>query len=812
MHTPPSFGVWLKLRRKSLDLTQAALAARVGCAAVTIRKLEAEVQRPSRQLAELLAQHLDIPADEWAAFVQLARVGLDTPPNLPPARNISHPSPLARAKLPLPATPLIGREHEIAMVCELLQRADVRLLTLIGPGGVGKTRLALAAATELAPSFADGVVFIDLSPIRDAALVGSAIAQALEVQEQGRQPLAAVLAHVLRDRHMLLVLDNVEQVVAAAPLLAELLAAAPQTKWLLTSRSVVGIYGEYTILVPPLMLPDLNQLPPINQVQEIEAVRLFVARAQASKPGFHLNSSNTRIVCEICDRLDGLPLAIELAATRMRVFTPYLLLQRLSSRLTVLTQGPRTLPARQQTLRDTIAWSYGLLNAPEQMLFRRLAVFVGGCTLHAVEAICNVDGDLASDELEVLTSLLDKSLLQQRESSDGELCFTMLETIREYAFEQLLASAEFAAIQQQHAHFFTTFAEVAKPWLSTPQHVIWFDRLEQEHPNLRVALAWYQAMPKSDRGLRLAIALSDFWIRHNHLNEARSWFTAAIAQDDARAVDTADNMALRARAYEWLGVIANWQVDLPTSQSWLEASLKLYQELGDARGIAEQYRLLGILAQMRGEYQHSRELLDEALFRHQQRENPHDVAWCLFFLGILNYEQGHTKRAWELMDAALITFRAEQDTWIIIMLLTHEGMVALDLGDYRQVRMCLMESLTLLQELPDRWLMVHAIEVCAALAVAEFQQSKQPQMDRFQAARLFGAAEALRAMLGTPLMPVYQSHYQRSVAAARRQVDASAFTTAWAQGRMLTLEQAIDQALAIATESTERHANIGAGN
>src|SRR5947209_15099547 len=396
---------------------------------------------------------------------------------------------LPQYSLPAPLTPLVDREREIAAVCTLLCRPEVRLVTLTGTGGIGKTRLALHVATELLADFPDGVSFVSLAPISDPTLVLSTIAQGLDIKESGARPLLDLLIADLRDKHLLLCLDNFEHLLPAAPQLTDLLTACPHLTMLVTSRAVLHVQGEHLFPVPPLAVPDLTQLPPTAEtLLSSAAVVLFLQRAQALQPTFHITSTNARPIASVCIRLEGLPLAIELAAARITLFPPQALLARLSKRLHFLTSGTRDVPARQQTLRNTIAWSYHLLDEEEQRLFRRLAIFVGGCTLQAIEAVCEAPGDHAWKGFDEVASLIEKSLLQQTEQEGEEPRLRMLETIREYALEILKANGEFETTQQAHVAYYLSLAEQAEAELKGPRQVRWLERLEREDDNLRAAL------------------------------------------------------------------------------------------------------------------------------------------------------------------------------------------------------------------------------------------------------------------------------------------------------------------------------------
>jgi predicted ATPase/DNA-binding XRE family transcriptional regulator len=449
MSDTPAFEQWLKRRRKALGLTQDTLARHVGCATITIQKLEAGALRPSVQIAARLAEHLGLTPQDRLGFLAAAHTA-----NTPLLRRGSH-----RLKLPVPPTPLLGRGPFSASVAATLQRADVRLVTLIGPPGVGKTRVALQVAHELEATLRDGALFIALAPISDPELVFGVIVQALGLPELAHQSFLEQLTAALHASERLLVLDNFEQVLAAAPALSALLGAAPALKLLVTSRAGLHLSGEHQVRVPPLALPDPHDLPPLDVLAQVPAVALFVQRAQAAAPDFALHATNAAAVAAVCQRLDGLPLALELAAARSVLFTPQALLAHLDSPLAVLTGGPRDLPAHQQTLRSTIGWSYDLLQPREQLLFARLGVFGGSFTSDAVTAMCTGADDGALDVLDGLALLLDQSLIQHELSASGEVRLRMLETVREYALEQLTQAQEADSLRERHARYYVQFAE-----------------------------------------------------------------------------------------------------------------------------------------------------------------------------------------------------------------------------------------------------------------------------------------------------------------------------------------------------------------
>jgi predicted ATPase len=485
--------------------------------------------------------------------------------------------------LPAQLTPLIGRVQEVAAACTLLRRPEVRLATFTGTGGIGKTRLALQIAEELLDVFADGVYFVSLAPLSDPELVLPTLTQTLGLKEMGNQSLLDLLKAYLRNKHLLLFLDNFEQVVTTAPLLVELLRTCPYLKILVTSRTLLRVSGEHEFTVSPLAVPDLSQLPVPEALSQYAAVALFLQRAQALRPDFRMTSANAPTIAEICVRLDGLPLALELAAARIKLFSPQALLIRLGQRLQVLTSGTRDAPARQQTLRNTIEWSYNLLDASERRLFRQISVFVGGCTLHAVEAVCVALGDEAGAVLNGAASLIDKNLLQQIEQDEEEPRFVMLETLREFGLECLTTSGETEATRHAHAAYYLQLAEEAVPKWFGPEQKAWFDRLEREHDNLRAALNWLleqgEERESIEMALRLGVALWYFWLIRFHRSEGQDFLERALARSKGITV------TVRAKALWAAGNLAGYRGDFARGEVLCQESLALFREVRDTVGI-----------------------------------------------------------------------------------------------------------------------------------------------------------------------------------------------------------------------------------
>jgi predicted ATPase/DNA-binding CsgD family transcriptional regulator len=566
---------------------------------------------------------------------------------------------------PAPLTPLIGRLQEVAAACALLQRPEVRLVTFTGTGGVGKTRLALQVIAELQEPFVDGISFVSLGLITDPRLVVPTIAQTLGIKEAGEQPLVDLLRACLRDRHLLLLLDNFEQVMAAVPELSNLLVVCPHLKILVTSRAVLHIHGEYEFPVPPLELPDLSHLPENEALSQNASVALFLQRARAVVPTFQLTSANARAIAEICVCLDGLPLAIELAVARIKLLPPKTLLTRLEHRFQVLTSGARDAPPRQQTLRNTLAWSYDLLDAGEQGLFRHFSVFVGGCTLEAVEGLYTALGERPADVLDGVASLIDKSLLYQTEQEGEEPRLAILETIREYGLEVLASAGEMERIRRAHAHYYLRLAEDAETEIGGPQQAAWLDRLEREHDNLRAALSWSleqagnveasQDDRSMETALRLGGALREFWRVHGNISEGRNFLERALAASEGIEA-SAEAKALIAAAN-----LAYIQSDYDRTEVLCKESLALYRELEDQPGIAFSVYLLGNVAWIRGDTTTARSLLAESLALARAVDDEQRVAWSLFVQGLLESSQGEYARARALFEESLAIHREMQN-------------------------------------------------------------------------------------------------------------------------------------------------------
>jgi predicted ATPase/Tfp pilus assembly protein PilF len=682
----------------------------------------------------------------------------------------------ATLHLPIPPTPLIGREQEVAAVSELLGRDEVRLITLLGVAGTGKTRLALQVAADIANEFADGVYFVDLAPIREPDLVVSTIAQALGLRETGGQTAAESLKAHLREKRILLVLDNFEQILPAAPQVVDLLMAAPQLRTLVTSRAALRVRGEQEFPVPPLSLPDLKRLPPPEALLRYAAVSLFIERVRAVRPDFAVTNENAAAVAEICHRLNGLPLAIELAAARARIFSPQALLARLENRLQVLKGGPRDLPARQQTLRDAIAWSYDLLAEGEQKLFRRLSVFVGGGTLEAVEAVCGGWGNETGDPiplspLEGIASLAEQSLLRLEQRSDGPARFALLETLREYAWDQLVARGEAEAVRRRHAQFFLGAAEAG------------WEGFEIEHDNYRAALSWSLESGEAETGLRLGGALWWFWWNQGHWAEGLERLEQLLALPAASG-----RTAVRARALEAAGWQAKSLGREEVARAVTEEALSIWRELGDRVGIAGCLVSLGQLHHVREEYDTAQALYEEALAttREGGDRDASLEGWeahSLSNLGNLAAWRGDVAHAEQVHRESLALSRRLGGISNVAEQLGHLGSLALRRKEYAQAAVLFEESLTTYQQF------AHPSKRHVGYSLIGMGKVREIEGRLQTAARLFGAARRIFDEIEN------RDEGRPDLEGLRAALGEAAFASAWAEGHAMSPEEAVAAAL-----------------
>lgn len=727
-------------------------------------------------------------------------------------------------QLPIPPTSFIGWSGEVERVKSLLQTPDVRLVSLVGPGGAGKTRLGLQVASQLIENFEYGVHFVALASIQESNLVGAAIAQALGVKEEkGFSPEESLKAYFSLKK-MLLVLDNFEQVLGAATLISDLLETGSGLKILVTSRSVLHLYGEHEFEVPPLALPDLRR-PSIPEVSQSPAVALFIERARAIQPGFNLTPQNVVAVAELCVQLDGLPLAIELAAARMKLLSPQAIASRLSNRFTLLADGAQNLPKRQQTMRSTLDWSYDLLTLEEKVLFARLGAFEGGCTLDAVEAVAGMPfesgkaGVVNIDALEHLPSLLDKSMLM-REMAGEEVRFKMLETIREYAHERLEASGEAELLRQRHTRYYLRLAEAAHPELESALAEIWGERLEQEHDNLRAALQWALGREnQKETALQLATTLGVFWKSRGYWGEGRRWLEAALSYGNntrpaarAQAFREAAWLALMqgdcTQAEKFLGMgqelwealkddpdvtcimglILDGQGKYEQARALVQAGLESYRQLGDKKNVAFALQLLGQTTMKQADYDLAQTYMHECIAVRRELGAKPNIARSILTLAHTTRLKGDYDLACEQYRESLAIFEEADLSWGVAHCLMNLGKIACARGEFAQAGQLYLQTLNIFDELGDRYSLAYSLEALASLAGLQRQSGR--------AARLWGAAQTLRKVLCTPLPPADSGPFEAEVKnikdflAESGQSDA-AFLTAWEAGRAMALEDVI---------------------
>jgi predicted ATPase/DNA-binding CsgD family transcriptional regulator len=767
-------------------------------------ELGAEVSETTQRLREDIAAGRLLPAHPTVALT-------------------AEPSEAGKHNLPAPRTSFVGREHEMVEIKRHL--AMTRLLTLTGAGGSGKTRLALEVARDLIGAYPDGVWLAELASLSQGEIVAQAVAEAVGVQEQPGRPLTDTLVDALRTKKMLLILDNCEHLVdAVVSLVAFLLDSCPQLRILATSRETLRAVGEVVWPVSLLSVPDLRSAPTVADLEGYESVRLFVDRASQRNPAFTLRSDNARAVAQICAYLEGLPLAIELAAARIKMLPPQALLERLRDRFKLLRGGPRDFSERQRTLRSTIEWSYDLLQEGEKTLFGRLSVFSGGATLEATQRVCDTPGDLSVDTLEGIFSLLEKSLLSKGEGVEGEPRFVMLETIREYARERLEESEEVEKVSRLHAEYFVALAEKAEPVLWGVEDAAWFQRLEAEHGNLRAALSWSLGGADVELGLRLAGALGEFWYARGYYEEGKRWLERALAKlakdvrisaaaypkalealgwlanerGDMEVAEVAAKKGLKlgtlveiestrkASFFRILGSTARIRGDLEHAKELYEESLALSREAGDMRGIAHALITLGWAASTRGDHEHAKVLYEESLVLSRELGGAQPLGDSLIALGYEYLLEGDHRRATALNEEAASLLRERGHRGDLQYALDNLAWAALLGGDHERARELHEESLMLCQELGDREIAAESLEGLACSAGAKG--------DSERAAKLFGAAEALREAVGYQQAPKESALREPFMEAARSRLDEAAWEKAFIEGRTMGLGRAVEYA------------------
>jgi predicted ATPase/DNA-binding XRE family transcriptional regulator len=809
-----SFGEWLHQRRRMLDLTQQALADQVGCARITLRRIESGARKPSKELAQILLNKLGVAEIERPRWVLFAR-GVSGLPGKP---SISISDKLL-TNLPAPLTSFIGREKEQAAILKLI--STYRLVTLTGPGGVGKTRLSLKVGEQVLAHFANGVWLVELAPLLDPLLVPRVTATAFGLRDEPRRPVIDALADYLREKNLLIILDNCEHLLDACARMAEkILHAAPNVHMLVSSREPMGVGGEATYRVLSLRLPDIEHHLPIASLSQYEAVELFIDRAIAAVPAFKVTNENSSALVQICHRLDGIPLAIELAAAKVRFLSLEQIDKRLGNRFHLLIGGSRTALPQHQTLQATIDWSYDLLSPTEQTLFQRLSVFVNGWTLEAAESIAADENIKSENILDLLSQLINKSLINKEEII-SKTRYRMLETIREYALKKLTDSGELRTICFRHLLFFAEIVDEAERNFKGPDQALWYDRLDSELDNLRIAMTWFAGIENAEVRLRFAARLWRYWKNRGPNSEGRGHLQRVLGDLPpgparqtsayARALTAAGSLAYYEGDFSYsdqsrkdaleifrnlddkvgiadclngLGNTAISQGNYDSARGFYEESLLIRKDLGDKWGIARLLGNLGLLAYFQTDYNQAHALHLESLALFRELRDEEGIANELVNLGDVVRRQGELSIAHSYYEDSAVISGKLKDKWGLGYALMGMADVALAQGDFSTAALLYRDCLIMFQKGADYIGLPFALESVAALALVKNQPEK--------AVRILGAVDTLRKDTHSPL-PL--SAYQMTLSLLQQQLDSSVFDFVWGEGRAMTAYQAIALAL-----------------
>jgi predicted ATPase/transcriptional regulator with XRE-family HTH domain len=715
-----SFGTWLRQQRRALDLTQRAFADQIGCAEITVRRMEADEYKPSNELALVLFEKLGIPEAERTQWVRFAR-GLAGYPN---NQITSSPPREQKTNLPIPLTSFIGREKEIETLKHLIaSHGGGRLLTLTGAGGSGKTRLALEVAAKLRDVFPDGMWFIDFAPLADPALVPQSLLTKLGFSKQVGRSTLAIISDFLQPKRALLIFDNCEHLIeSCAQLAGTLLRSCPSLHILATSREALSVAGERLYLVPTLATPDPAEVD-LDTLPQYEAVRLFVERAQTALPGFRLTAENTLAIAQVCHQLDGIPLALELAAARVKALRVEQIAARLEDRFRLLISGARTALPRHQTLHALIDWSYNLLREDERLVLRRLSVFAGGCTLEAAEAVCVGEGVEADNVLDLMTQLVNKSLLISEREQGQVARYRMLETIHQYARRRLIEAGQGERIRSRHFEFFLQHAEQIEPHVRGPQLPAYLNQLEAEHDNMRAALEWSLAQAEyGEASLRLAGALFSFWDQRGYRGEGRTWLARALADPTAPSAGVA-----RAKALYGAGCLAHAEGDFRSASTLLEKSVDLWRAIGPTGliGLAHTLSVLGQVLRGLGDPATARALGNEAVAIFREERERWGLAWALSYLGMTLRDLEDFSLAHSFVEESFTLWQDLGNQSGLAFAIRIRGNIALRQGDYELAQRAFADTLAINRKLSDR--------VALARALIELGQVTLCLDDRFQA-------------------------------------------------------------------------------